>query len=131
MTNYRKIYEQYYGFIPVDETGRTFEIHHIDGNRANNVIENLKAVSIKEHYEIHHKNGDYAACWGIASRLGINTEEKSKLISQHQKKLVAEGRHHFLDKEKQSRWGKIAASSGKTPKFTKDNIFQKKSTRNT
>lgn len=54
MTNiYRKIYESHYGPIPIDETGRTYEIHHIDGNSENNDISNLKCVSIQEHYNIH------------------------------------------------------------------------------
>jgi len=28
-TNYRKIYEDHNGPIPVDEDGRTYEIHHL------------------------------------------------------------------------------------------------------
>jgi len=53
-TNYRKIYEQYYGPIPRDEQGRSYEIHHIDGNHSNNDPTNLKCVSIQEHYDIHY-----------------------------------------------------------------------------
>jgi hypothetical protein len=30
--NYRKIYENHNGIIPKDSDGRTYEIHHIDGN---------------------------------------------------------------------------------------------------
>ena len=33
---YRKIYEQHHGPIPIDESGRTYDIHHIDGNHFNN-----------------------------------------------------------------------------------------------
>ena len=32
-TNYRKIYEKVYGPIPREDNGRSFEIHHIDGNK--------------------------------------------------------------------------------------------------
>lgn len=32
---YRRIYEQHYGPIPKDEQGRSYEIHHIDGNHNN------------------------------------------------------------------------------------------------
>lgn len=53
-TNYRKIYEQHYGPIPKDSDGRTYEIHHIDGDHSNNDPSNLKCVSIQEHYDIHH-----------------------------------------------------------------------------
>ena len=55
---YRKLYEEYHGLIPVDEDGRTYEIHHLDGNRKNNEPNNLVALSIKEHYRIHYEQGD-------------------------------------------------------------------------
>jgi hypothetical protein len=47
--NYRKLWESYYGPIPKDNVGRTFDIHHIDGNRKNNKIENLICVSLEDH----------------------------------------------------------------------------------
>jgi hypothetical protein len=53
--NYRKIWESYYGKIPVDSNGVSFDIHHIDGNRKNNDINNLMCVSIYDHYKIHLK----------------------------------------------------------------------------
>jgi hypothetical protein len=71
MVNYRKIYEDHYGEILKDELGRTYDIHHIDGNRSNNDISNLKAVSIKQHWEIHSMQGDHDAANLIAERLGL------------------------------------------------------------
>ena len=56
--HYRKIYQNHVGPIPKDETGRTYEIHHIDGDRENNDPNNLLCVSIKEHYDIHETQGD-------------------------------------------------------------------------
>jgi|LauGreDrversion4_2_1035121.scaffolds.fasta_scaffold35333_3 hypothetical protein len=53
--NYRKLWEQNYGPIPKDETGRTYDIHHIDGNRKNNSLDNLICLSIEDHYKIHLK----------------------------------------------------------------------------
>lgn len=53
--NYRKIWESYHGKIPTDIFGRTFDIHHIDGNRKNNKIENLMCLSLEDHYKIHLK----------------------------------------------------------------------------
>lgn len=79
MTTYRKIWEQHYGPIPKDEDGRTYEIHHIDGNSSNNHIDNLKCVSIQEHYEIHKKQEDWAACKIISTRMKISVEEKEKI----------------------------------------------------
>jgi hypothetical protein len=53
--NYRKLWESVYGPIPKDSLGRTFDIHHIDGNRKNNKIENLICLSLEDHYKIHLK----------------------------------------------------------------------------
>jgi hypothetical protein len=39
MSIYRKIYEQNFGPIPKDGDGRSYDVHHIDGNRNNNVPE--------------------------------------------------------------------------------------------
>lgn len=110
---YRKIYENHYGPIPVDNDGRKYDIHHIDGDRNNNNPENLKAVSIKEHYAIHYKQGDYGACHKIKRRLSLSPEELSNLASLHNKfrweilgnkhpllvdnkERVANGTHNFL-----------------------------------
>lgn len=78
-TNYRKIWEECFGEIPKDEFGRTFEIHHKDGNRANNNIDNLMCLSIKEHYDIHYNNGDYGACVMIAKRMNLPPNHISEI----------------------------------------------------
>lgn len=67
--NYRKIWQEANGSIPIDEQGRSYEIHHIDGNRNNNELSNLVCISIKEHYEIHKRQGDEAACHAIGVRM--------------------------------------------------------------
>lgn len=77
--SYRKIYENHKGPIPKDEKGRSYEIHHIDGNPENNVISNLIAVSIEEHYNIHKRQGDLGACWLMSARLLLDAEEMSRL----------------------------------------------------
>ena len=78
-TDHRKIYETLVGPIPKDEDGRSYEIHHIDGNHNNNEITNLLCVSIKEHYEIHKSQGDFKACLIMSQRMKISPEEKSQL----------------------------------------------------
>lgn len=94
---YRKIYEQHYGPIPVDSDGRTYEIHHVDGNTENNDPTNLVALSIQDHYNIHYAQGDLSACLFIAgNRLNKSPEELSDLSRSAQKKLVEEGRHNFI-----------------------------------
>lgn len=69
--NYRKIWIGNFGEIPVDENNRSYEIHHIDGNHKNNNIDNLKCVSIQEHYDIHYNQKDYGACVCIAKRMNL------------------------------------------------------------
>jgi hypothetical protein len=76
---HRKIYEKEYGPIPKDVDGRSYEIHHIDGNRANNDIMNLTCVTIQEHYNIHYSQGDYGACVMIAKRMGMSPTHLSDI----------------------------------------------------
>jgi hypothetical protein len=120
---YRKIYQRHYGKIPVDTDGRSFQIHHIDGDHTNNDPLNLKAVTIQEHYDIHYSQDDWYACLLLAGSLKITSEEKSNLSRlaanesvkngthnflggniqrQSQRKLVAEGKHHWQDSEEAS-----------------------------
>jgi hypothetical protein len=80
--NYRKIYVDHYGKIPVDDDGRTYHIHHIDGDRDNNDPSNLIALSLKEHYDIHYAQGDWAACSRLATLLRLSKEEISTLLSR-------------------------------------------------
>lgn len=93
---HRRIYERHYGPIPKDKDGRSYEIHHIDGNHNNNNIKNLKLVSIQEHYDIHHAQGDFGACLIMSDRMKISPEEKSRLASLHAKKRLESGDHPFL-----------------------------------
>ena len=71
MVPYRKIYLKHHGFIPKDNLGRVYDIHHIDGNKKNNNINNLIALSIQEHYDIHLKQNDWGACLALAKRMKV------------------------------------------------------------
>jgi|688.fasta_scaffold80405_4 hypothetical protein len=92
---YRKIWEKVYGKIPVDEKGRSYEIHHIDGNRNNNSLENLQCLSIEEHYRLHLEKGDYAAANLIAKRFDkpivkgfAGNRKGAKLTEKHKQALL-------------------------------------------
>lgn len=81
MANYRRIWEDVNGAIPVDSEGRSYQIHHIDGNRKNNNLNNLQCVSMLEHYDIHldlfrryGKMKDLAALRILAGQLGKDPE---------------------------------------------------------
>lgn len=94
--NYRKIYENHYGFIPKDDEGRSYDIHHIDGNHNNNNPNNLTCVSIQEHYEIHHTQSDWGACQSIAMRMALSPTDKSRLSTLSNLQRVSNGTHNFL-----------------------------------
>jgi len=95
MLHYRKIYEQHYGPIPKDEEGRTYEVHHIDNNRENNSPENLIALSIQEHYDIHYAQGNWYACLRIAEKMKLSPQEISELARKNAQKRIEEGTHNF------------------------------------
>lgn len=143
MTIYRKIYEDNFGPIPIDEYGRTFEIHHIDGNRRNNSIENLACLSIEDHYNLHLIQEDYSACILLLKRMNLTPEEISKRASeinvqrakegkhpsqtekfktkmrQIKLKEIADGIHPFCDRQKQSengrKGGRVGLNDGTHP----------------
>jgi hypothetical protein len=98
---YRSLWKEHYGSIPKDENGISYEIHHIDGNSANNDIMNLKCVSIEEHYDIHFQQKDWGACFIIAKRMKLTKEKISDLASKAGKicaeKQLKNGKHNFLN----------------------------------
>lgn len=100
MNIYRRIYEQHFGPIPKDEKGRTYEIHHIDGNHKNNDPSNLVALSIQDHYDIHHKQHDWGACFRISQRMESTPEQKSELARKSALDRVKNGTHNWLDGDK-------------------------------
>lgn len=92
MSIYRRIYEQHFGPIP-----KGYHIHHRDGNRSNNHIENLQCVSAEEHYNIHYSQKDYGACWAMhrTGHLKLTDEERSDLVKKQMedptmKKIVSD-----------------------------------------
>lgn len=100
--NYRKIWEEHHGMkIPEGK-----EIHHIDGDKTNNDIENLKLVSLEEHLEIHKKQKDWGAVQAICMRIE-NSDKNLMREAARQKQigLVKEGKHNFqvfADKRKEN-----------------------------
>lgn len=82
MGNYRKIWSDHYGPIPKDETGRSYDIHHIDGNRKNNNINNLIAVPINLHYAIHYEQKDWMAAHAISLRMKMTVDERTDIIKR-------------------------------------------------
>ena len=92
-TKYRKIYENHIGPIPKDVTGRTYDIHHLDGDRTNNGPSNLAALSIQEHYDIHYRQSDFGACLLIGRKMTMPAEILSELNRARNLQQVINGTH--------------------------------------
>jgi hypothetical protein len=96
MVNYRRIWEKAKGPIPIDENGVSYDIHHIDGNRRNNCIDNLQCVSLKEHFEIHKelwethgRRRDMAAMKFLMARMGKDASEiKGYTLTEETKEKI-------------------------------------------
>lgn len=100
---HRTIYKNTNGPIPKDVDGRTYDIHHIDGDHMNNNPNNLTAITLQEHYDIHHAQGDWLACHAIALRMKVTPDVISELARKGNLKRVKEGTHHFLGGEIQKK----------------------------
>tara|TARA_R110000868_G_scaffold410650_2_gene699406 strand:- start:1188 stop:1946 length:759 start_codon:yes stop_codon:yes gene_type:complete len=147
--NYRKIWMNQFGEIPIDSDGRSYDIHHIDGNKNNNQIQNLIAVSIKEHFDIHYKQGDFEACGAISLRMQnfnfkgysqseetkrkISAANKGKIRTEKHKRKMSEARKGKTlseeTKQKMSdfRRGKPSGNKGKNhSEETKKKIAESK-----
>jgi hypothetical protein len=128
---YRKIYQDHYGPIPKEADGRSYEIHHIDGDHNNNNPSNLKAVTLQEHYDIHYAQGDYNSCLLMSFRINLNPEELSALRSKAAYERVANGTHPWSDKEKAKIRNQKRTAQGKNVFSGGDNVknsLQKKLT---
>ena len=127
---YRKIYIEHHGTIPKDAEGRSYEIHHIDGNHSNNDISNLICVSIQEHYNIHYAQGDFGACYFMALRMKKTVEELREIASLAGKKSASRrinaGTHHWLSQQHSelSKQRELARVEDGTHPFTKEHNTQ-------
>jgi len=89
----------HYGPIPIDENGITYDIHHIDGNRKNNHILNLVALSLKEHYKIHYDKGEFLAARAISLRMKGMSKLPKKERLELNKKISESLKNHQRRKE--------------------------------
>lgn len=124
MCIYRKIYESHFGQIPKDEQGRSYEIHHIDGNRKNNDISNLKCVSIQEHYDIHYSQGDWAACHRIAAKMKLSPEIVSEMSRRNVMEMIEKGTHPFVGGDHHRRLAKEGRHPAQLRSAAGTNPFQ-------
>lgn len=113
--NYRKLYESYYGPIPKDQEGRAYDIHHIDGNHSNISHENLKAVTIQEHYDIHLSQNDWKACHAISLRMKTSPDVISRLATLSNLQRVADGTNPFLNKAASGQRARKRVADGTNP----------------
>ena len=64
-------------------------------------------MTIQEHYDIHHSQGDWGACFKMAKRMEVTPEVTSRLASLASKKRVAEGTHNFQDENFNTKHGSV------------------------
>lgn len=98
--NAKSVYIKNYGPIPKEPNGRSYDIHHIDGNEFNDDPSNLIAVTIQEHYNIHYSRGDYSACYFMATqRMNKSQKEIEELAYIAAIKRTKEGKCIFTSSE--------------------------------
>jgi len=93
MNAHRRVWTENFGEIPIDSEGRTYEVHHIDGNNSNNSLENLIALPIRLHYLLHLEQGDFYAANLIAQRMGsleYSNGFTGKALTDEHKKAVGD-----------------------------------------
>jgi len=81
---HRMIWESQNGPIP-----KGFDIHHIDGNKLNNCIENLECIPHSEHLSTHMKSNKKLYDWH-------KTPEGRKFLGEKAKQLWKERESHVL-----------------------------------
>lgn len=119
--HYRKVWQEVNGPIPRDEQGRSYEIHHIDGNRKNNKLENLVCLSIEDHYKLHLEQGDKAAAYRIGQRMNLDPTHlkqlnREKSLGKKRPKEVCEKISKGLTGRKRSEAERLAISKAKKGK---------------
>ena len=97
--NYRRNYERYHNCCLLNH----IDIHHIDSNHNNNHPENLQAVTLQEHYDIHKSQNDHYACFMISIRMTIKPEDWKEMARINGAKSGT--------KELRSEWGKKGGKS--------------------
>ena len=73
---HRLVYEYFIGNIP-----KGYHIHHIDGNKQNNCIDNLECISPSDHNKKHHKDNTF----NRYKRGYVLTEDERKAIASKYK----------------------------------------------
>lgn len=86
--NYRKVFERHHQCCLLPG----IDIHHIDGNHDNNQPENLQAVTLQEHYDIHKKQNDHYACYMIATRMDIKPSDWIEMARINGRKSAIQNR---------------------------------------
>jgi len=121
---YRRIYEQHYGPIPKEDNGRSYEIHHIDGNHSNNHPDNLISVTLQEHYDIHFSQSDWGACYLMGGKLKLDPNILSSLLKLQSAERIKNGTHNFLNAAFQQHYAQKRVENG-THHWLGDGSFQR------
>ena len=126
---HRKIWHDHYGQIPFDENGISYEIHHINGDHNDNRIENLKCVTIAEHFDIHFSQGDYFACKAILKRILYNKqifEDKVEEMIYKKENHPMYGKNHTRESKEKISKNHHDVSNENNPMYGKTHTIETK-----
>ena len=120
---YRKLWEEHYGEIPKESNGRSYDIHHINGDHYDNRIENLMAVTRSEHANLHAQekllDGTHNFLDSEQQRRTANQKVVDNthpfLGGEVQRKRVEDGTHNFLGGDIQRTANKRRLEEGTHP----------------
>lgn len=87
MKSYRKLYKEHFNV----EFGKDYEIHHIDGNRENNNIENLLLLPRKLHQEYHK------AVYNLKNLTDFETDIPKNLCCGNMNGYIFDNLKSFMD----------------------------------
>jgi len=111
--SYRAIWEEAFGPIPREADGRSYEIHHINGDHHDNRLENLECLTIQQHFDRHIDMGDPFGAMFIAQRIG-KTPQELRALQLGAKRKPETCRRISEAKKKQFAHGLVPSFTGRT-----------------
>ena len=104
---HRVIQEEHYGEIP-----KGYVVHHKDGDKLNNDIENLEPMSLKEHGHMHHKGKK------------LSREHRDNISKAHKGMVLSEEHRNNISKAKKGSYHNISYNIEMSKKTNKVGYFR-------
>jgi len=98
----------------------TEQIHHKDGDKLNNSVDNLEVVSVREHYGIHRSLRPYVSCMMCGKKTKNNKYCSAECSSKSQRRVERPSLEELLELVRKYPFTKIGEMFGVT-----DNAIRK------